>query len=325
MNDFDVDIVQDMDFAMYIRSAPGSRTVSPLREPRIQPRMTKASAARSEATQRLLKRRREREAAQLESIRAHTLAVHVDKGRKRHDEPSIANTNEVFHTDAIDTWPNNDYQPNASAGYLLPPAANARLVKIQNSKEMDAGKVVVPVEQKRRRHRSHRHNENMLMCGEDTEPVPPRSPSFYQMLHRLAMGMSVDKEKVRNAMQPAPLPICFDDLVEGTGVSPQAMTENPKEEKGPERVLANGAAEEDGDRKHAVPKEKARHVDPMTAVVHDDAYAKGEGSAGVHPAVDVSSNTLLGQLLDMERSLTLDDLAALRLAIRREGRAVEDV
>jgi hypothetical protein len=334
-----------------VKSAPSSRAVSPLRQPTIKPRMTKASSARSEATQRLLEIRRKREMAHLANLhpRAAKRKEVAMLGHQQLSRGSSLNSEKSDEGVQVKRPRSADYRNEkelsaavtaaaAGDGYQLPAAGTQipAITKKQNS-------LIVPG-----------NNNNNNNNAEDTFaaassiaiPVPPRSPGFYQMLERLALGQSVDMERVKAAKKPTKTLVPMEEepavelekenknssgsVVQGDGdfvFNPNALFSGNvgKAELSP---LVNVAAQKLVSLSDAVVARSASGS-VVTAAATEATKEEEEAAAKYsHPraataaadiAVDASSGTLLGQLMELERSLTLNDLAALRHAIRREG------
>ncbi|KAG7666839.1 hypothetical protein NADE_003362 [Nannochloris sp. 'desiccata'] len=343
-----------------VQSAPASRAVSPLRQPTIKPRMTKASSARSEATQRLLENRRKREMAHLANL--HPRAAKRKEGSMLNHNPSRGSSiksDEVMQVKrprSAQTHPSNDEiteqgrvgkeeAVNIAAGalgadgYHLPAAGTrAVLKKIQQQYPniSAVNSLIVP------------DNNNLAATS---IPVPPRSPGFYQMLERLALGMSVDLARVEEAKKPTKSFVPMEEsFVEEGGVKNSNQSDSNAVATSAEMQKRGSIKEDDGFvfNPNALFSGKAelsplvnvaaqKLVSLSDAVVARSAsgsvVATKEGeevppsppaaAADVGIVVDASSSTLLGQLMELERSLTLSDLAALRHAIRREGGAAE--
>lgn len=294
-------------------SAPVSRATSPMKEPSIQPRMTKAAAARSEATQRLLNSRRQRELKQWSSI---SEAVRQGKAKVGiHD----AGARGVSTQGA-----------QKGVGFALPPAGYGALPAGQSeAHSVEPCPLPVALQQE---------------GGAPQEQYPScsSSPRYADMLDRLAMGMSVDLDLVQAAKQPKALPVklSVDARVPGDqpGDLPSARSSSNSSGFGAAvravNLRGNGGVEE-GSRVYAGPAATASDSPPLASQkmvsIHDVARSMGssrgsseemvgaDGGEEEVVAVDASSNTLLQQLLGMQRSLSLQDLEALRGAIRREA------
>jgi hypothetical protein len=345
-----------------VKSAPTSRAVSPLKQPSIKPRMTKAASARSEATQRLLETRRKREMAHLANLQPRAakrkeeamLNHQLSRGSSLNSDKSDERI-QVKRPRSAQNEPFAINEKNATAaadGYQLPAAgtrAPTATITENNQKQatnntLSAASLIVPDT-----------TIAATSTNNDLEtssiPVPPRSPGFYQMLERLALGMSVDMARVEEEKKPkkttfAPMEASLVEIgvaeeenkmkksIEDDGgdfvFNPNALFSGNigKAEMSP---LVNIAAQKLVSLSDAV---VARSASGSVATAEEVKMMEEEIPRPPPPAaaavvadggiaVDASSGTLLGQLMELERSLTLNDLAALRHAIRREGSEAE--
>ena len=319
------------------KSAPASRSTSPLRAPLTQPRMNKASQARTEATQRLLESRRKREAKHL----GHPARMPKRKEAAPETEAPAKLPRSAEKNQDIDNF-----------GFILPPAGTmpdsatpepprARSGSGKQRAGGGNGKST----------RKGLGTRKLAQGAEDhsSDPAPPRSPAFYRMLERLALGMSVDVDKVEAAKRPTRAPISLEHLI-GDGdvtrsqpsrtvlVTPNVlfsakedMSAQSADELAQRLVSMTDAVGARGNdscsRGSRDTRDSHRSRGSRDTRNSKDSHrsrrkknAGGNGSE-VSGAGDSASDALLGQLLDMERSLTLDDLDALRQAIRKEGGA----
>ena len=303
-----------------IRSAPVSRDPSPLRQPTIQPRMTKASAARTEATQRLLEIRRQRETAHLSNIRRQRPSkrkTHLDsplpgkrpKSAEAKEESSSSTTAAVGGS--------------VGGGFQLPPAGNQQPVVATIAACTQENHINITVPEIM----PQEVPSTASPPATTATAMPPRSPGFLQMLDRLALGMSVDAARVEAAKKPTASAVTLQELLA------QAVKEEERKKDGGgtfENFNPNGVFSSAAGR----PISPLVNIAAQKLVSMTDVHMERSNSADdeqpvmamaeTPAAVDVSSNTLLGQLLDMERSLTLDDLAALREAIRKDVDSLGD-
>jgi hypothetical protein len=340
-----------------VQSAPTSRAVSPLRQPTIKPRMTKASSARSEATQRLLENRRKREMAHLANL--HPRAAKRKEAMLNHNFSRSSSLNSDKGDENIQVKRPRSAQKRTSddeiaeegrvgkkavsiaagaGGYQLPAAGTRAALKKNQNADISAAtsSFIVP-------------NNNDLAAT--SIPAPPRSPGFYQMLERLALGMSVDMARVEEEKKATKtcMPV-EESLVEESGKKNNTQSKNNDAVAEAAEMQKSGAAiiKEDGgfvfnpnalfsgnpELSPLVNVAAQKLVSLSDAVVARSANGSVVATKEVEEipaaavaddgiAVDASSGTLLGQLMELERSLTLHDLAALRHAIRREGDAAE--
>lgn len=282
------------------RSAPASRAGSPLRQPTIQPRMTRAAAARNDATQRLLESRRLREQARLAGLSAAQERRRRERAGKRKDGRFPDGGLDAEGVDTPAKRPRSAQRaqrPQEEApfvGFVLPAAGFFKPVAQPAAASSSPESPPVP----------------LVLEDADVGALPspgPRSPGFYQMLERLALGMSVDASKVEAEKQPR---------------SPAAAAELRGREGTPEDALAGArpnALYAGQPEPSPLVNVAAQRLVSMNEMVARSGSGESGGGGGDGAAVDASSNTLLGQLLEMQRSLTVDDLALLRAAIRREG------
>lgn len=165
-----------------VKSAPVSRVASPLKAPSIRPRMNRAAAARSNATQRLLDNRRQREAQQWAALPE---AVKLAASRKQQRD-------DVEPQQQLD-------DSGADEGFHLPPAGSGKLDGIDTK----------DVSQKQRK--------AMLVAQSikhiDVSNVPfglergVASIDYKQMLEQLALGKSYDENVAKVVTKPSAVDI----------------------------------------------------------------------------------------------------------------------
>ena len=338
-------------------------------------RMTKAAAARNQATQRLLELRRQRERAHLERFVRTTNngrpaaikrkeAFNVDSTSHQHHHHHLGGGGVMNeHETALgcnEDIPLPKRPRSASKKNHNATATTTATMMMPTGRDADVGFQIPPAPTHHTAPIAPLHLPSFgdAQSGGDDSigAVPARSPGFYQMLERLAAGMSVDMAKVE-AEKKVSTPVALGSPLSGTCtvVGGGSGRGSGEEQRGSgvdfdaqTNTLFTKYAGVAGAREPSpLVNIAAQKLVSMTDVVSrssgsasgsgsgsttgDEDTKHGEGggntttvvsSAESSIKVDASSNTLLGNLLDMERSLTIDDLHALKMAIRKEYGAI---
>lgn len=331
------------------QSAPASRAVSPLRQPIIKPRMTKASSARSEATQRLLENRRKREMAHFANLHPRAAkrkeAAMLNQNFSRGARLSSDKGDEVVQVKRPRSAQNHPFNDEiANEGRVRKEAVN--IAAGANGYQIPAAGTPAALQNFQERN-FNISAANSLIFPDNNDlaatliPVPPGSPGYYQMLERLALGMSVDMARVNEAKKPTQSFVPMkESLVEENGennnnaVAAAAELQKSGSIKDDDGFVFNPNALFSGKAELSplvnVAAQKlvslsdaavARSASGSVVATTEEEGPNAAADGGI--AVDASSGTLLGRLMELERSLTLSDLSALRHAIRREGGAAE--